>query len=130
VAFSFEIPGECIQDAHHGSEQSHEGGCRTDGGQSAQAALEFGVDNGFGALQRALGRLMVSPGMAAGTVLVGFELHQAGCDHFGQMALLVSLCHPLMASINAAIAESPGHCRSKGARLPCEPRYMPWRGQS
>src|ERR1700722_7458771 len=46
---------EGVQNSHHGSEQSHEGSSRSDGSQSAQSALQFGVDNGFSALQSALG---------------------------------------------------------------------------
>src|SRR5579871_2232240 len=45
---------EGVQNADHGAEQSHEGGRRSDGGQSAQAALQLGVNDGFGTLQGAL----------------------------------------------------------------------------
>src|SRR5258708_14647772 len=69
----FRDTSECIQDAHHCSEQPDERGGRTDSGQAAQAALEFGVDNGFGALQCALGRFNGLARNGAGTVLVGFE---------------------------------------------------------
>src|SRR5208282_3736234 len=46
---------EGVQNAHHRSKQSHEGSRRTDGGEAAQSTLQFGVDDGFGAFQSALG---------------------------------------------------------------------------
>src|SRR6185437_4033142 len=48
---------EGVQNAHHGAEQADEGSSRTDGGQAAQAALQFGVHDGLGALQGPLGSL-------------------------------------------------------------------------
>src|SRR4029077_5010879 len=44
-----------VQNADHGAEQTDERGGRTDRGESRQAALHFGVDDGDGALQAALG---------------------------------------------------------------------------
>ena len=55
VAFSLRNALERVQNADHRSEQSHEGGGRSDGCQTAESALQFGVHDGFGALQSALG---------------------------------------------------------------------------
>ena len=48
---------EGVQNADDRSEQSDERRRRADGGQTAQAALQLGVDDGFGALQSALAEL-------------------------------------------------------------------------
>src|SRR6516225_8106351 len=42
---------EGVQNAVHRSQQSDEGGSRTDCSQSTETALQFGVGNGFGTLQ-------------------------------------------------------------------------------
>src|SRR5208282_163743 len=76
---------EGIQNAHHGSKQSHKGGRRTDSSQTAESALEFGVNDGFGALQSALGSFNGLAGDGAGAILVGLEFHQASRDNLGQM---------------------------------------------
>ena len=106
---------EGVQNAEHRSEQSDEGGSGADGGQSAQAALQFSVDDGFGALQCALGSFDdFARDFTA--VLVSAELHQASGNNLGQMALLVALGN-LDGFVNAAIAKRAGDCRSKCARL-------------
>src|SRR5579862_903846 len=97
--------GERVQNAHHRSEQSHEGGSRADGGEAAQSALEFGVDDGFGAFQSALGGFNGFARDCAGAILVSLEFHEAGGDDLGQMALLVALGN-LDGFVDAAIAKS------------------------
>ena len=81
---------EGVQNADHGAEQSHEGSGGTDGRQTAQAALQLGVNDGFGTLQRALGGFDLLAGNVSG-IAVGLELLQAGGDDLGQVALLVAL---------------------------------------
>src|SRR5579864_1140511 len=107
---------ERIQNAHHRAEQSHEGSGRSDGGKAAQSALQFRVDDGFGAFQSALRGFNGFAGDSAGAVLVSLEFHQTGCDYLGQVALLVAL-RDLDSFIDAAIAQCSGYCRGKGARL-------------
>src|SRR5579864_8389463 len=107
---------EGVQNAHHRAEQSHEGSSRTDGGEAAQSTLQFGVDNSFGALQSALRGLDGFARDCARAILVSLELHQAGGDNLGQMALLVALGN-LDSLVNAAIAQSARDCRGKGTRL-------------
>src|ERR1022692_3067741 len=82
---------EGVQNADHGSEQSHERRRRTDGRQSAQATLQFGVDDGFGALQCALGSFNGLARNFTRAILVGLEFHQARGDHLGQVTLLIAL---------------------------------------
>src|SRR5258708_3108554 len=48
---------ERVDDADDGSEQPHEGRRGTDSGQGADAALELGMHDGFGAIESALGGL-------------------------------------------------------------------------
>src|SRR5271165_5638776 len=107
---------ERVQNAHHRSEQSHEGSGRSDGGEAAQSALQFGVDDGFGAFQGALGGFNGFARDRARGILVGLELHQAGGHNLGQMALLVALGN-LDGFVDAAIAQSTGNCRSERTRL-------------
>src|SRR5579863_2193257 len=47
---------ECVDDAQHGAEQSHEGSRGTDGGQGGDAALQFCVHDGGSPFQGAFGR--------------------------------------------------------------------------
>src|SRR6185312_15936800 len=83
--------------------------------QSAQAALEFSVNDGFGALESALGSFDdFARDFTA--VLVSAEFHEAGSDYLGQMAFLVALGN-LDSFVNAAIAKCASDCRSKCARL-------------
>src|ERR1022692_2403739 len=79
---------ERVDDAHHRSEQSHEGGCRTNGRQAADTALQFGMHDGFGALQGPLRGLDVIAGNFR-THLVSLKLLQSSHHHFGEVALLV-----------------------------------------
>ena len=46
---------ERVDDADDGAEQSDERSGRTDGRQAADAALQFGVNDGFGTVESALG---------------------------------------------------------------------------
>ena len=59
---------EGVQNAHHRAEQAHERSRRTDGSQSAQTTLEFRVDDGFSALQSALGSFNGLAGDGAGAI--------------------------------------------------------------
>src|SRR3984957_9193054 len=107
---------EGVQNAHHGSQQSHKGGGGSDGGQAAQPALQFGVDDGLGALESALGSFNGFAGDGAGAILVSLEFHQAGGNNLGQMALLVALGN-FDGLVDAAVAQSAGDSGGKGARL-------------
>src|SRR5208282_3036697 len=89
---------------------------RTDGGQTAESALQFGVDDGFSALQSALRGFNGLAGDGAGAILVSLELHQASSHNLGQMALLVALGN-LDGLVDTAIAQGSGDCGSEGARL-------------
>ena len=106
---------EGIQNAHDRAKQPDERSRRTDGGQAAQAALQLSMDNGFGALERALRGLN---GLARNlaTILVSPELHQASGDNLGQVAFLVAL-GDLDGLIDTAIPERAGHCGGKSPRL-------------
>src|SRR5215472_4715560 len=88
--FLFGDLAERVQDADDGAQQSDERRRGTDGGQTAKTALQFGVDDGFGALQGTLAGFDLFTGNFRG-IAVGLELLQAGCNHLGQMALFVAL---------------------------------------
>src|SRR5208282_219341 len=107
---------EGVQNAHHRAEQTDERGGGTDGGQTAQTALEFGVDDGLGALQSALGSLNGLAGDCSGAILVSLEFHQASGDNLGQMALLVAL-GDLDGFVDAAVAQGSSYGGGEGARL-------------
>src|ERR1035441_4883129 len=107
---------EGVQNAHHRSEQPTEGSGGADGGETTQSALEFGVDDGFGAFQSALGGFNGFARDGARGILVSLELHQASGDNLGQVALLVALGN-LDGFIDTAIAQSTRHGGGKGARL-------------
>src|SRR5713226_9261956 len=106
---------KCVDDADHRAQQSHERGCRSDSCQTAQAALQFGMDNGFGALKSALGSL---DGLARNlsAFLVSAEFHQARGDNLGQVAFLVALRN-LDGFFDLAIAQCASNGRSECARL-------------
>ena len=87
----------------------------TDGGQAAQAALQLGVNDGFGTLQGALGSFDLLAGNVVG-IAVGLELLQAGGDDLGQVALLVAL-GDLDGFLDLAFTQGAGNRGSKGARL-------------
>ncbi len=74
------------------------------------------MDDGFSALQSALGSFNGLAGDGTGAILVGLEFHEAGGDNLGQMALFVALCD-LDGFINAAVTQGSGYGRGKGARL-------------
>src|SRR5882724_7405274 len=77
---------ERVQNTEHSSEQADERGSGADGGQAAQSALEFSVNDSFSALQSALGSFDdFAWNLAA--VLVRAEFHEASGDYLGQMAL-------------------------------------------
>src|ERR1039457_5176221 len=89
VAFWVEI-SKGIENADHGAQQANEGGRRTDGGKTAQPALQLGVNDGFSTLQSTLGRFDLLTGDVVG-IAVGPELLKASDDDLGQVALLVAL---------------------------------------
>ncbi len=74
------------------------------------------MDNGFGALQSALGSFNGLARDGAGAILMSLEFHEAGGNNLGQMAFLVAL-GDLDGLVDAAIAQSPGNGRSESARL-------------
>src|SRR5258708_2687167 len=81
---------ERVDDADNGSEQADEGRCGTDGGQGADAALQLGMHDGFGAIEGALGGLDLLTRNFR-TQLMSAKLLQTGDDNFGQMALVVDI---------------------------------------
>src|ERR1035438_8856194 len=106
---------ERVDDADDGAEQTHEGGGGTDGRQRADAALQFGVNDGFGALERSLGRLdFLTRDLRAD--LVRLEFLQAGYDHLGQVALLEAVGN-LYGFVQFPFAQRAGDRRSELARL-------------
>src|SRR5580692_9266679 len=107
---------KCVQNAHHRSEQSHERSGRSDGGEAAQSALQFSVDDGFGAFQSALGGFNGFARDCARRILVSLEFHQASGHNLGQVALLVAFGN-LDGFVNAAIAQRAGYGRGERTRL-------------
>src|SRR5271166_4321985 len=67
---------EGVQNADHGAEQPDERGGGTDGSQPAQAALQLGVNDGFGTLEGALGGFDLLAGNVGG-IAMGLELLEA-----------------------------------------------------
>ena len=116
VAFCCRNALEGVQNADHRAEQSDERSRRADGGQTAQAALQFGVHDGFGALQSALGGFDGLARDFAGLSWWAWNSMQASGDNLGQVALLVALGN-LDGFVDLAIAQRAGHGRSKRARL-------------
>src|SRR5229473_1787211 len=107
---------EGVQNADHRSEQSHEGSRRADCRQTAQATLQFGVHDGFGAFQCALGSFNGLAWNFARAILMGLEFHQARGDHLGQVTFLVALGH-FDRFVNLAFAERPSNGGSERAGL-------------
>src|SRR6185312_16382615 len=78
---------EGVKNTDDGSEQADKGSRRTDGGQSAQAALQLGMNDCLGTLEGALGALDLLLGdVATGTEAA--ELLQAGSNNLRQVRLL------------------------------------------
>src|SRR5438270_12016207 len=90
---------------------SREGGGGAGGGQSAQSALQFGVNNGFRTLRGALAGFNLLARNLGG-LAVGLDLLQAGGDYLGQMALLVALGYA-DGFIQLAFAQRAGDHRSE-----------------
>src|SRR2546425_947707 len=84
-------------------------------GAAHAPALQEVVDR-FAALQSALGSFDGFAGNFARAVLVGLELHQAGGDHFRQVALLVALGH-FDGLVNLALAQSSRNGGGERTRL-------------
>ena len=81
----------------------------------ADAALQFGVHDGFGALESALGRLdLFARDLRAD--LVRLEFLQTGHDDLRQVALLEAVGN-LYGFVQLAFAQRAGHRRSELARL-------------
>ena len=106
---------ERVDDADDRSEQSDERGRRTDGRQTADAALQFGVHDGFGAFQSALGSFDLFTGNF-GADLVRLEFLQTGHHDLRQVALLVTV-GDLDRFVQLAFAQRAGHGRSELPRL-------------
>src|SRR3984893_2033945 len=107
---------EGVQNADPRSEQSHEGSRRTDRLQTAQATLQFGVHDGFGPLEGALGSFNGLARNFTRAILVGLEFHQARSDHLGQMTFLVAL-GDFDRFVNLAFAHRSGNRGSERAGL-------------
>src|SRR5262249_2009262 len=106
---------ERVDDADHRAEQTHERGRRTDGCQTANAALQFGVYDGFGAIQSALRRFdLFTRNFRAD--LMRLELLQTGDDDLRQVRLLEPVGN-LHCFFELAFAQSAGHGRGKLTRL-------------
>jgi len=80
-----------------------------------QSALQLGVDDGFGAIQSALGSFNVFP-RDVGAGLVCLELLQPCRDDFRQVRLLVAL-GDVNGFLDLAIAQRARYQRSKRAGL-------------
>src|SRR3984957_14243571 len=106
---------EGVQDTDHSAEQADEWRGGTDGCQTTQAALQLGVDDGFGTLQCALARFNLVFGDGA-AIAVAAELLQTSGDNFGQMRLLVAVRH-LHGFVQLAFAQGTGNLRSEFTRL-------------
>src|ERR1035437_2336292 len=106
---------ERVDDADNGSKQSHEGSGGTDGCQTADATLEFGVHDGFGAFEGALGSFdLFARNLRAD--LMSLEFLQTGHHNLGEVALLVAIRN-LHGFIQFAFAQRAGNRRSKCAGL-------------
>src|SRR6266849_4037791 len=104
-----------VDDADHCAQQSDERGRRSDGCQTAQSALQLGMDDRFRTLQSALGGFdSLARNLSA--LLVSAEFHQARGHHFRQMALLVALRY-FDGFFDLAIAQRASHSRCEGTRL-------------
>src|SRR5208283_3713441 len=105
---------EGVQNADDRAEQSDERCGGTDGGKSGEAALHFGVNNGDGTLQAALGGF--DDFRVRNLLRSGLEFREAGGDNLGDVALLVALgdgdCF-----IELAILESARNLLNEQARL-------------
>ena len=87
----------------------------TDGRQAADAALQFGVHDGFGAFESALGSFDLFT-RNFGAQLMSLEFLQTGHDNLGQMALVVAVGN-LDGFVQLAFAQRAGNGRSELARL-------------
>src|ERR1700742_1575237 len=81
---------ERVDDADDGTEQTDERSSRADGCQSADATLQFGVNNGLGTLKSALGRFNFFTRYLRST-LVRLKFLQTGYNNLCKMALLVAI---------------------------------------
>src|ERR1022692_3704266 len=106
---------ERVDDPYHRSQQSYERSRGTDGSQAADAALQFGVHDGFGAFQSPLGGFDLFA-RDFRTDLMSLEFLQTGHHNLGEVALLVTV-RDLDGFVQFALAQCAGHRRSKCARL-------------
>src|SRR3954447_10956984 len=81
---------ERVHDADDRSEQTHERSSGTDGGQAADAALQLGMDDGFGTLESTLGSFDIFTRNFR-THLMSFEFLQTGDHNFGKVALVKAI---------------------------------------
>src|SRR6185312_10118189 len=106
---------ERVDDADDGSEQTDERRGGTDGGQSADAALQFGVHDGFRAVESAAGSFDFLTGNLRST-LMRLKLLKTGNHDLSEVALLVTVGN-LDGFIELAFAQSACHSRRKLAAL-------------
>ena len=96
--------------------------------RAADAALQFGVNDGFGAFEGALGSFdLFTRNLRAD--LVRLEFLQTGHDDLRQVALLVTVGN-LDGFIQLAFAQRAGHGRSELRATACGPRCKPSGGRS
>src|SRR4029077_12730358 len=105
---------EGVENADHGAEEADERRGRTDGGEGGEAALHFGVDDGDGALETALGG--VDDVGVRNLLRGGLKLGEARRHNLGDMALLVALGDGDV-FVELAFLEGPGNLLNKDARL-------------
>ena len=106
---------KAFKNADDGAEQADERRGRTDGGETAEAALQLGVNDGFGAFESALRALNLLLGDGAARTEAA-ELLQAGGDDFGEVRLLAAVAQ-LDRLVQTAILQGSGNLGRKLARL-------------
>ncbi len=106
---------ERVHDAEHRSEQTDERTRGTDGGEAADAALQFSVHDRFSAFQSAArGFDIFTRNFTAH--LMSFEFLQTGDNDFGQMALVETVGN-LDGFIEFAFTQCASDSGSKRTRL-------------
>src|ERR1700687_6147164 len=103
-----------VQDADDSAEETDERRGRTDGGEGREASLHFGVDDGDGALETALGG--VDDVGVRDLLRGGLKLGEAGRHNLGDMALLIALRNG-DGFVELAFLEGTGNLLNEDARL-------------
>jgi hypothetical protein len=106
---------KAFKDTDHRSEEADKRRGGTDRRQTAQTALQLGVDNRFGPLECALARFDLLLGDCAAAAVVA-ELLQAGSDDFSKMGFLVAVGN-LDRFVKLAFLQRAGNAGSELARL-------------